>query len=60
MLTKTKLLIEINKFPEEFSIDELVERLIIMEKIEMGIKQSESGQIVSESEIDYEVKKWFE
>ncbi len=32
MLTKTKLLIEVNKFPEGFSIDELVERLIILEK----------------------------
>lgn len=59
MLTKTKLLAEIDKFPEEFSIDELVERLILIEKIEIGNKQSETNQIVSEADIDYEIKKWF-
>lgn len=59
MLTKTKLLAEINKFPDEFSIDELVERLILIEKIEIGNEQSENNQIVSESEMDYEIKKWF-
>jgi len=59
MLTKTKLLKEINNFPEEFSIDELVDRLILLEKVEIGIGQSESGQIISEAEMDYEIKKWF-
>ncbi|WP_167609323.1 hypothetical protein [Maribellus sediminis] len=59
MLTKTKILAELEKFPDEFSIDELVERLILIEKIETGIQQSENNQIVSEAEIDYEIKKWF-
>ena len=59
MLTKTKLLAEINKFPEEFSIDELVERLIVIEKVESGNKQSEDDQIISEAEMDYEIKRWF-
>ncbi|MGE0021712.1 MAG: hypothetical protein AB7S72_18735 [Draconibacterium sp.] len=59
MLTKAKLRKEIEHFPEEFSIDELVERLILIEKVETGIKQSEAGDIVSESELEYAVKKWF-
>lgn len=59
MLTKTKLRAEIENFPEEFSIDELVERLIFIEKVEKGLKQSEEGQVVSEAELEYEVKKWF-
>ena len=60
MLTKTKLLKEVEKFPDEFSIDELVERLIFIEKVEIGNKQSENGDVVSEAELNYEVKKWFE
>lgn len=60
MLTKSKLLEEIEKFPDEFSIDELVERLIFIEKVEIGNLQSERGEIVSEAELNYEVKKWFE
>ncbi len=59
MLTKAKLLAEIKTFPEEFSIDQLVERLILIEKVEIGRKQSEAGDIVSEEEMEYEVKKWF-
>jgi hypothetical protein len=59
MLTKTKLLAEIDKLPEEFPIDELIERLILVEKIETGREQSGNNQIVSEAEMDYEIKKWF-
>lgn len=33
MLTKSKLIEQIESFPEEFSIDELVERLILAEEI---------------------------
>jgi predicted transcriptional regulator len=60
MLTKTKLKEQIEKFPEEFSIDELIDRLILIEKIEEGIRQSESGEVISEAELDNEIKKWFE
>ena len=59
MLTKKKLQEQIEKFPEEFSIDELVERLILIEKIENGLLQSERGEIISDSDLDKEVEKWF-
>ena len=59
MLTKTNLIKQIDKLPEEFSIDELVERLILIEKIERGLDQSEKGEVISESEFDKEIEKWF-
>lgn len=40
MLLKEKVLKSINDLPDEFSIDELVEQLIIFEKIEIGLKQA--------------------
>ena len=51
---------QIENFPDEFSIDELVERLILVEKIENGNKQSENGEFISESDLDNEIEKWFE
>ncbi len=60
MLTKEKLIKQIDKLPEEFSIDELVEKLILIEKIETGNEQSEKGEVISEYEIDNEIEKWFE
>ena len=60
MLTKARLKEQIDKFPEKFSIDELVEKLILIEKIETGNKQSENGEVISESEMENEIEKWFE
>jgi len=60
MLTKTKLKEQIDKFPEHFSIDELIEKLILIEKIETGNLQSENGEVIPESEIENQIEKWFE
>jgi predicted transcriptional regulator len=60
MLTKTLVKKHLEKFPEEFSLDDLVEQLIIVQKIENGLKDSEEGKTISEDELDQEVQKWFE
>lgn len=60
IITKAKLKEQINSLPEEFSIDELIERLIVIEKIESGSKQSQNKQVLSEEEMGEEIKKWFE
>ncbi|MGC1631039.1 MAG: hypothetical protein WA749_02900 [Gelidibacter sp.] len=59
MITKTNLIEQLEHLPEEFTIDELVERLILIEKVKRGYQQSESGNYVSESDLDNEMKKWF-
>ena len=60
MLTKTKVLKTINRLPNEFSIDELVDQMILLEKIEIGLKQSETGQVISDEELDKEIARWFD
>lgn len=59
MLTKKKLKETIDKFPDEFSIDELIERLIFLEKVERGNAQSEKGETIAEEQLEQEMKKWF-
>lgn len=59
MITKTKLKEQIESIPDEFTIDELIERLILIEKIKNGYQQSESGNYVSESDLTTELEKWF-
>ena len=44
MLIKTKVLKAIKQLPDEFSIDEMVDRMILLEKIEIGIAQAERGR----------------
>ncbi|HET8885937.1 MAG TPA: hypothetical protein VFM70_06240 [Salinimicrobium sp.] len=59
MLTKEKLKEQLDKFPDEFAIDDLVERLILIENVENGMNQSEHGEIISDADLDNEVEKWF-
>ncbi len=60
MLTKVKLREQIDRLPDEFSIDELIEKLILIEKIENGMEQSEKGEVISDDEMEKEIEKWFE
>lgn len=59
MLTKSKIIEVIENFPEEISIDDIIDKLIFIEKTETGIRQSENGDVISDTELDKEMKKWF-
>ncbi|MCK9271628.1 MAG: hypothetical protein RBR47_11160 [Bacteroidales bacterium] len=60
MLSKSNLKEQIEKLPEEFSTDDLIERLILIDKIETGNSQSENGEVISEKGLENEIKEWFE
>jgi hypothetical protein len=60
MITKEKLKKHIENFPEEMSIDELIDRLIFVEKLEYRISQSKNGETISDEELKIEMEKWFE
>lgn len=60
MITKEKLKKSISDFPEEFSIEDLIERLILIEKIELGNQQSLNGDVISGDNLEEEMSKWFE
>ncbi|MFZ4543870.1 MAG: hypothetical protein ACOYOA_07460 [Saprospiraceae bacterium] len=58
MLTKEKVLTSVQSLPEHFSIDDLMEKLIIIEKIETGIEQLSKGQVYSQEEVKEKVQLW--
>ncbi|MDQ3141861.1 MAG: hypothetical protein M3Q56_06395 [Bacteroidota bacterium] len=60
MLTKEVVNKQIKELPEEFSLDELIERLIVVEKVNLGLKDVDEGRIVSEAELDKRMQKWFD
>lgn len=59
MITKNSLLSQLDLLPDSFSIDDLIERLVLIEKIEEGLKQSEAADVISEEEMDTEIETWF-
>ena len=60
MISKEKLKEHIDKLPDkEISIDELIDKLIFIEKLEKRIAISEQGgATISEDSIKEEAKKW--
>ncbi len=58
MLTKEKVLKTINDLPDTFSADEIIERIILLQKIEKGLEQSAKGQTHSTAEAKKKLKKW--
>lgn len=59
-ITKEKLKQQIEKFPDTISMDEVIERLIMLEKIETRKQESENNETIEEEELKEEMKKWFE
>ena len=57
MLTKEKLLDTIKDFPAEFSIDELVERLVFVQKIENGVAQGDRGETYTTEQLKGKLTK---
>jgi Zn-dependent alcohol dehydrogenase len=58
MLTKTSVINTINKLPDNFSIDELVDKMILLEKIERGIQDADNGKVISETELEKRMEEW--
>ena len=58
MLTKEKLLQTLKDLPDTFSIDELFDRLMLLNKIEIGLEQSEAGQVNTTDQAKDKLRKW--
>lgn len=51
MLTREKVNKTVKNLPDTFSLDELIDQLIFVEKVEEGIQQSESGLVISNEDV---------
>jgi predicted transcriptional regulator len=58
MITKDKLRQSIENLPDSFTIDELIDQLIFIEKVEEGLKQSEEGKVISNDDVKEIIEKW--
>lgn len=58
MLTKKKLLLAIKEMPDNFTIEELLDQVLFVHKVETGLSQSEGGKTFSTSQAKLKLKKW--
>ena len=59
MLTKSLVTKQLEKLPKEFTLDDLVERLILIQKVELGLKDLDEDKVITEEELDNEIEEWF-
>ena len=60
MISKEKIQDTLNQLPDSIDLDELIERLIFLDKIEKGNNQSLIDDVISEDQLDENIQKWFE
>lgn len=60
MISKEKLQETVNQLPDSIDLDELIERLVFLDKIEKGNNQSLLDDVISEESLDENIQKWFE
>ena len=59
MITKKQLTLTLEQFPDEFTLEELIDKVILLDKIERGNQQSERNEVLNEEELENEMQKRF-
>lgn len=61
MITKEKLIESIKSMPEDSfeDMDTLLDRIILLDKIENGIKDIKEGNVISNEEMKSVIDSWF-
>lgn len=58
MITKERLIQVINKMPEKINIEDVIEELVFLSKIEQGLNDVESGRVYTDSIVAEKMEKW--
>ncbi|MEI8140852.1 MAG: hypothetical protein WCI03_13420 [bacterium] len=58
MTTKDRVLHAVQDLPEDSSIEDVMERLLFMAKVERGIQQADAGKIITHSQVREKMAKW--
>lgn len=57
-MKKATVIHALNELPGEFKLDALLERLIVLEKIDAGLKEAKAGKTISHESVKKMVAKW--
>jgi len=58
MTTKDRVINGIKNLPDTVDINDILDQIMLVEKIEKGIDQSNQNQVVSDDELDKRLGKW--
>jgi hypothetical protein len=58
MLTKNEVIKSLQSLPEKFQAEEAIERIVFLEKIRIGLEQSENGKVLNKDKARKRLSKW--
>ena len=58
MTIKERVLQAVQDLPDDASIEEAMERLLFLAKVERGLKQADAGQTIPHSQVKERMAKW--
>jgi hypothetical protein len=58
MLKKSQVIKSIQTLPENFQAEDAIERIVFLEKIRIGLQQSEKEQVLSKDQAKKRLSKW--
>jgi hypothetical protein len=58
-IKRQKLIETLQALPEDISMDEILDHIMLLDKIEEGLKQSEIRNVIADEELEKHLPKWF-
>ena len=60
MLTKENVINTVSKLPDNFSLDEIIDKLIFIDKVQKGMEESLADRVYSKEEAKKRLSKWLQ
>ena len=57
-MKKSTIIHTLNEFPKKFNLDEFLERLIVIQKIDEGLEDAKAGNTITHEKVKKLVAKW--
>ena len=58
MITKTQLINSFNNLPENLTVDQVIDHIIFVEKVQSGLDDIANGKVSSKGKARDKLKKW--
>jgi len=58
MLRKNEVIKSLQSLPEKFQAEDAIERIVFLEKIRIGLEQSEKGKVLTKEKARKRLSKW--
>lgn len=57
-MTKEQIVETVQQLPDNFELEDLFERLLLIKRIEEGVRQSDNGETLTEAEARNYLSRW--